>query len=180
MYAVWLGPGSKSVQEKRKGECARQLQQIYMAMTAYAADHNGAFPNIVGATNPSQPLCLLVPQYTSDTTLFICPGSRDSALPCGASFSGRRISYAYYAGYRLPNNALPPEAESWPLLSDVQVNAEPKRKGKPVFAGSDKAPGNNHRGFGGNVLFLDGHFEKAEPRAGRDLPVFRGVSLLNP
>ena len=177
-YAFYLGAGSKTVQDGKKEACARQLEQLFMAMKAYAGDHDGLFPRCDGVAEPSEPLSLLVPQYTSDTSLFICPGSRLDALPAGRPFSGRKISYAYYMGYRLP--ADPGDPEAWPLLSDSQVDAMAKKKGQPVFATVDRAPGNNHREYGGNILFTDGHCERAEPAAGRDLPVGQGVVLLNP
>ena len=180
LYALWLGPSSQSIQERRKRECAVQLQQVAMAISAYAADHDGAFPVVAAATNPSQPLSLLAPQYLSDASLLICPGSRDSALRAGTAISGRRISYAYYMGYSIPPGSTLPGSETWPLLSDAQIDAAPKRRNKPVFAVADRAPGNNHRAFGGNVLFADGHCERAEPFLEHDLPVPPGVLLLNP
>ena len=180
LYALYFGPGNNAIQAQRKSECARQLQQIAMVLNAYAADHNGAFPSVAGAKSPSEPLSLLVPQYTTDTSLFICPGGRDSALAPARPFAGRRISYAYYMGCRQPGGSPSADAAEAPLLSDAQINANPKRRGKPVFAASDRAPGNNHRGYGGNIVFIDGHRETAEPCGTRDLPVFPGIILLNP
>jgi prepilin-type processing-associated H-X9-DG protein len=175
LYAVFLGPSSRQMQEKRKAECSHQLQQIYLSITAYAADHDGAYPSVRGAMSPSQPLSLLVPKYTSDTSIFICPGSGDSALPGGQPFENRRISYAYYMG--LHSDA----GVQAPVLSDAQISSTPKRKGDPLFAtAKNEHPGNNHRTFGGNVIFADGHVETTDGLAPVDLPVPFGGTLLNP
>ncbi len=186
-YSLYFGPGSSGVQDRKKADCLRRLEQISLAMNVYAGEHNGAYPAVQGALSPGEPLSLLVPAYASDVSVFICPGSRDAALPQGKPFAGRRISYAYYMGYRtvpaaplLAPGLLPQAGESSPLLSDAQIDALPKRQGKPVFAAADRAPGNNHRKYGGNILFGDGHAERAEPDAPRDLPIPPGVALLNP
>jgi len=145
-----------------------------MALSLYAAEHNGAFPLQSGATSSEGPLSQLVPRYTSDTSLFICPGSKHKALPGAQPFADRRISYAYYMG--LTRNAGP----ETPLLSDAQVHLQPKRQGDALVSASGAAPGNNHRRFGGNVLFVDGHVETSGAVATRDLPVANGAVLLNP
>jgi len=119
-------------------------------------------------------LSLLVPKYTADTSLFICPGSEDGALPSGQSIAKHRISYAYYMGLRSDSGA------QWPLLSDAQINVDAKRKGDRLFSAENKRPGNNHRGFGGNVLFADGHVEDSSGEATADLPIPAGGTLLNP
>jgi len=181
LYWLALAPSQRRAQQQRElSECLRRLQQTSMVLRVYASDHDGAFPTVAGAKKPSVPLSLLVPQYTSDTSLFICPASGDAALPPVLPFAGRRVSYAYYMGYRLPSGPVPAEAEGWPLLSDAQIAATPKRRGKPVFSADGRSPGNNHSGAGGNILFADGHCEPTGPCATRDLPVLPGIALLNP
>ena len=48
----------------------------------------------------------LVPKYTADTTIFICPGGRDSQIPSGEPLRNHKISYAYFMGRRLDASAI--------------------------------------------------------------------------
>jgi prepilin-type processing-associated H-X9-DG protein len=147
---------------------------MHMALSLYAAENNDQFPVQPGATSSEPPLSELVPRYTTDTSLFICPGSKHRALPGAQPFADRHISYAYYMGL---SRTAPAGA---PLVSDAQVDQNAKRQGDAVFSGAGAAPGNNHRKFGGNVLFVDGHVETGDNAAMRDLPIPAGVVLLNP
>ena len=123
---------------------------------------------------PRRPLSLLLPRSTTETAIFICPGSQDKALPEGESFAQRRISYAYYMGRSTNNSA----AEA--ILSDWQVNSLPKTKGQPLFSPDGKKPANNHDKDGGNLLLDNGEVIRSGPGAARDLPIPPGVTLLNP
>ena len=154
--------------------CRKNLQTISLAMNLYANDNQGAFPFLNGATNSSGPLSLLLPRSTTETAIFICPGSGDKTLPEGESFAQRRISYAYYMGRA--TNRTPAEA----ILSDWQVNTLPKTKGQPLFSPDGKKPANNHGQDGGNLLLGKGEVIRSGPAAARDLPVPSGVTLLNP
>jgi prepilin-type processing-associated H-X9-DG protein len=174
LYVVAFGAGSKFGQTRRKAACAVNLGQMHMALSLYAAEHNGAYPILPSATTSEGPLSELVPQYTTDTSLFICPGSKHRSLPGAEPFAQRRISYAYYMG--LTRDASPGS----PLISDAQAHLHEKRTGDELFSVSGSAPGNNHRKYGGNVLFVDGHVETGGPNATRDLPIPAGVVLLNP
>jgi type II secretory pathway pseudopilin PulG len=155
--------------------CRKNLQTISLVLTLYANDNHGAFPFLKDAAVSSQPLSLLLPRSTTETEMFICPGSRDQALPEGESFAQRRISYAYYMG-RSTNNG--PAADA--ILSDWQLNTLPKTKGQPLFSPDGKEPANNHDKNGGNLLLGDGGVIRSGPAAARDLPVPPGVTLLNP
>ncbi len=173
-YTMVLGPGSALGQSRSKAQCARQLAVLHQSLTLYAAEHEGAFPAVAGATTSEAPLSLLVPLYTTDTSLFICPGSKDSSLPGAEPFAGRRISYAYYMGLK---RDAPPEL---PLLSDAQTHPGAKAEGEEVFSSKGDAPANKHRRYGGNVLFADGHVETMGAKAPRALPLPAGAALLNP
>jgi len=155
--------------------CRKNLQTISLALTIYANDNRGAFPFLKDAPASSAPLSLLLPRSTTETEMFICPGSGDKALPEGESFAQRRISYAYYMG-RSTN--LSPDAEA--ILSDWQVNTLPKTKGQPLFSPDGKKPANNHDKDGGNLLLGNGGVLRSGPAAARDLPIPPGVALLNP
>jgi prepilin-type processing-associated H-X9-DG protein/prepilin-type N-terminal cleavage/methylation domain-containing protein len=173
-YVMMFGAGSKYGQTRSKAACSANLAQMYMALSLYAAEHNGAFPTQAGATSSEAPLSELVPRYTTDTSIFICPGSRTSALPGAQPFADRRISYAYYMG--LTRTSGPDIA----LASDAQADLQAKRKGEALFSTTGSGPGCNHRGYGGNVLFVDGHVETGDALAPRDLPIPTGAVLLNP
>ena len=174
MYVMLYGPGTKNVQAEKKAACASNLQQVYVALKIYAADHGGRYPLLEGAATSEAPLSLLVPKYTTLTEYFICPGSGDAELPSAEPFAEKKISYAYYMG--LTDAA----AGGQPLMSDRQMNNRAKSKGQAVFSPDGKKPGNNHRKYGGIVLFCDGRAVELDPKADRDLPCPEGVKLLNP
>lgn len=174
MFVVTFGAGSKFGQTRRKASCATNLGQMHMALSVYAAEHDGEFPALAGATSSEAPLSELVPRYTTDTSLFICPGSKAKTLPGAQPFAERRISYAYYMG--LKRDASP----QTPLISDAQVDTRPKRQGDALFSATGKAPGHNHRRYGGNVLFVDGHVETGDAVARTHLEIPKGAVLLNP
>lgn len=173
-YATLLGPGSALGQSRRKAQCAQQLGVLHQSLVLFAAENEGSFPVAAGATTSEAALSQLVPLYTTDTALFICPGSKDRALPGALSFAGRRISYAYYMG--LTRDAAP----GTPLISDAQAGAGEKAAGDALFSKAGAAPGNKHRRYGGNILFVDGHVETFAATAPRALPVPPGAALLNP
>jgi type II secretory pathway pseudopilin PulG len=154
--------------------CRKNLQTISLALNIYANDNQGAFPLLKDAATSAGPLSLLVPRSTTETAMFICPGSGDQGLPEGESFAQRRISYAYYMGRSTNNSA----AEV--ILSDWQADNQPKTKGQPLFSPDGKKPANNHDKDGGNLLLGDGGVIRSGPAAARDLPIAPGVTLLNP
>lgn len=167
------GRFSSSARRSGLANCQRNMQKIYLALSIYRND-NGVFPFLKDATDSAAALSLLIPKSTTVTEIFICPGSRDSALPEGESFAQCRISYAYYMGRG--SNDDPGEI----LLSDWQVNTEPKRTGQQVFSLDGKKPGNNHYAEGGNLLSCGGAVSGCGPKAPRDLLFPATVRLLNP
>ena len=173
LYATMYGPSSASGQAKRRAQCAQQLQQMHMMLTLFAGEHDGAFPTARGSTSEGA-LSQLVPLYTTATSVFICPGSGDSALPGAQPFADRRISYAYCAG--LKRDADPAAM----LVADALANTRAKLSGDTLFSTTGAAPGSNHRTSGGNILFVDGHVEMHGPIAPHALPIPPGATLLNP
>lgn len=173
LTTLYFGPNNANRQAALKRACQRNLEKIYVSLEIYANEHGGKFPDVAGARTSEEALDVLVPKYTSDTAPFICPGSKDSALPEGESFRSRRISYAYYMGRFLTNGAQA-------LLSDRQVDTQAKAQGQTVFSTTGKPPGNNHRKFGGNFLFCDGHAEMSPSAARFPLGLTNGEVLLNP
>ena len=169
---MW-GFGSESRQHAAQRACRQNLEKIYVALQIYANNFSGRLPASTNALTADAPLSLLVPHYSVDTSIFICPGGRDSALPSGVSFANRKISYAYYMDERLGG-------AQQPLMSDRQINTLPKRAGDQVFSINGKPPGNNHSKYGGNFLFGDGHAEMTPPRLAFSLVTPPGVVLLNP
>jgi hypothetical protein len=149
VMSLYWGSGSASQQKAKQEVCRKNLQKIFIAMQIYAQDQHDKFPSVPSASTAEEALDLLVPRYTADTTIFICPGSSDSDLASGESIRKRTISYAYYMG-RLPTDGQ--EA----LMSDRQVDTSPKGAGQLAFSSTGKSPGNNHGKFGGVFLFCDG------------------------
>lgn len=171
-----LSFGSGRRQRSAKVLCQDNLQKVYIALQVYAKDFKGRLPIDTNAVTSEEPLDALVPHYTADNSIFICPGGRDSALTPGASLRQGRISYAYYMGRRLDD---PPDAQMV-LLSDRQVNTNAKAAGELVFSETGKGPGNNHSKYGGNFLMGDGSVQGSPADAALALPVPPGVILLNP
>lgn len=174
MTVMLYGFGSKSHQRSQQKLCADNLQKIYLALQIYGNDFKGALPYSTNAATSEDVLGELVPKYTADTTIFICPGGRDSQIPSGEPLRNHKISYAYYMGRRLDAPQNPP------LLSDRQVNTEPKRAGEMVFSADGKPPGNNHHKYGGNFLMCDGSVQFSPPQLTFSLAGTPGVVLLNP
>ena len=173
LTTLYWGSGSGNRQKTLQASCQNNLQKIHIAMEIFANDHAGKFPEAPGARTAEEPLDALVPRYTSDTAVFICPASKDTPLPSGESFRQRKISYAYYMGRRLTDT-------QEPLLSDRQVDTLSKAAGQQVFSSTGKPPGNNHDKSGGNFLFCDGHVQQTPPNAAFSLMLTQGVVLLNP
>jgi prepilin-type N-terminal cleavage/methylation domain-containing protein len=174
LWTMMWGFGSANRQRAEKKACQQNLSKIYLALEIYANDFGGRFPETNGARTSEESLYVLVPRYTADTSIFICPGGRgDPALPEGESFRNRKISYAYYLGVH-PNEALAA------LMSDRQVNTLAKKVDDFAFSTNGKPPGNNHHKYGGNFLFADGRMEMTPPRVPFSLAITQGVVLLNP
>jgi len=171
LSVMLYGFGSASHQRTQKQYCADNLQKIFLAEQVYVVDF-GRFPQ-TNAETSDQVLDLLVPKYSVDTSIFICPGGRDSQLAAGRSIRGHRISYAYYMGR--PTNA-PQDL----LMSDRQVNTLSKNVGDPVFSLNGKSPGNNHHKYGGNFLSCDGSVLPSPAVATFSLAFSNGIVLLNP
>jgi prepilin-type N-terminal cleavage/methylation domain-containing protein/prepilin-type processing-associated H-X9-DG protein len=173
LVTLYWGSDSGNRQSALKADCAKNLEKVYIALQIYANDFGGYFPNVPGAHTSGEALDVLVPRYTSDTESFICPGSHDAPFGAGASLARHRISYAYYMGRSLTN------AQD-ALMSDRQVDTQAKTSGQVVFSTTGKPPGNNHRQYGGNFLFCDGHVQSSPAHAAFPLPLSKGEVLLNP
>ncbi|MFO1512068.1 MAG: type II secretion system protein [Verrucomicrobiota bacterium] len=173
LFTMMYGFGSRSNQLAQKKKCQANLQKMYIALQIYSNDSGGKFPVITNARTSEEPLDMLVPRYSSDTAIFVCPGSKDRALPAGESLRKGRISYAYYMGRRAA------ETESV-LASDKQVDARAKDAGQQVFSENGKSPGNNHHKYGGTFLFCDGGMKSSPATSAIALPLGTNVVLLNP
>jgi prepilin-type N-terminal cleavage/methylation domain-containing protein len=173
MTVMLYGFGSASRQRSQKQLCGDSLQKIYLALQIYANDFKGALPRNTNAVTSEAVLDTLVPKYSADTTIFICPGGRDSQIASGERLRNHKISYAFYMGRTLSD----PQKV---LMSDRQINTEGKRAGEVVFSRNGKPPGNNHHKYGGNFLHADGSAESSGPALTFSLADEPGVVLLNP
>ncbi len=155
------------------GYCRQSMEKIYLAMEIYAHDNTGSFPVTTNALSSEDALASLVPRYTSDTSVFICPATGTSRLPAGTSFRDWKISYAYYMGRH--------ETESGTvLMTDAQINTFSKSMGATVFSQDGKPPGNNHGKGGGNFMMCDGGVLSSAGNAPVSLLLTSPVVLLNP
>ncbi len=174
---MMFGFASGKHQRTQKQLCADNLQKIYLALQIYANDFGGQLPVNTNAQTSEAALNSLVPKYSVDTSIFICPGGRDSDIPSGEPLINRKISYAYFMGHRL---STAPNATPDVLLSDRQVSTEAKAAGEFVFSRDGKSPGNNHHKYGGNFLFSDGSIQTSGPQLTFSLAIPAGIVLLNP
>ena len=173
LFTMMYGFGSRSNQMSQKKKCQSNLQKMYIALQIYSNDSHGQFPMVTNATSSEDPLDMLVPRYSSDTAIFVCPGSKDSALPAGGSLRKGRISYAYYMGRTVSDNQLV-------LASDKQIDTQAKPVGYRAFSNNGKFPGNNHHKYGGNLLFCDGEVKSSPAVTSIALPLGTNIVLLNP
>jgi prepilin-type processing-associated H-X9-DG protein len=173
LFTLYWAPIIGGHRKQARLDCSSNLQKLFVAMQIYGNEQGGRFPAEPGARTAEEPLDKLVPRYTVDTSLFICPASKDAPLPSGESIRHRRISYAYYMG----RMAAEPDAA---LMSDRQVDTQARGAGQIAFSTTGKAPGNNHGERGGNILFADGHVDFSAPQVPFALGLTQGVVLLNP
>ena len=166
LYAVAVGPTKAYVEKQKLQRCAENLRKLHLTLSLYANEHDGEYPNVAGARSADEVLSLLVPKYTTDTSLFVCPAA-------GTAASGH-FDYAYAMGLRKD------AADDVPLLSDAQANSDPKSRGTKIFADTESGPGSNHGKAGGNLIFADGHVETIGSVAPRDFAMQPGSKLLNP
>jgi prepilin-type N-terminal cleavage/methylation domain-containing protein/prepilin-type processing-associated H-X9-DG protein len=173
LSAMMYSFSSGKHQRDQKQLCGDNLQKIYLAMQIYANDYKGGLPASTNAQTSEKVLEALVPRYSADTSIFICPGGRDPEIPSGEPLEKYKISYAYYMGRRLGDAQIV-------LMSDRQVNTLAKAAGEYVFSQDGKSPGNNHHKFGGNFLMGDGSVQSSPAQLTFSLPLEPGIILLNP
>src|SRR3954453_11929807 len=77
LTTMYWGGSSKSAGKQKQALCLKNLERVYISMEVYSKDNKDAFPVKAGAQTSEEPLDLLVPKYTVDTSIFICPGSKD-------------------------------------------------------------------------------------------------------
>jgi prepilin-type processing-associated H-X9-DG protein len=174
LFTLYWSGSSKFYQRKQLSKCELNLQNIYVALKTFAVDNHDQLPALANAETSEPVLGQLIPRDTTQTEFFICPGSKDTALPEAQAFTNARISYAYYMGCALADGA------TQPLISDRQINTSAKTAGQQVFSENGEKPGNNHNKFGGNILFCDGTVQKTPASAAFNLTFPTNVILLNP
>jgi prepilin-type processing-associated H-X9-DG protein len=174
VFTLYAGGGAKGRQTRQMTSCAKNYETMFIVFQTYSLDFKGKFPVLTNATTSEPVLSLLVPRCTTSASLFICPGSKDKALPDAKPFADRRISYAYYMG-RTPN-----DGEQAALVTDRQVDTSPKSKHQLIFSPDPKKSPSNHGMLGGNILFCDGSMRNSTPLAAFSLTNGPGIVLLNP
>lgn len=162
-----------SKRDRELTACRQNLEKVYLALQIYAHDNGEKYPVTTSAATAEDALALLVPHYTSDTLIFLCPATSDSPLPDGKTFREGKISYAYYMGRRSTD-------EGKALMSDAQINTLSKHVGDTIFSENGKAPGNNHGKDGGNFLMCDGNVVSSFDSAVFPVTFTPPVVLLNP
>ena len=173
LYTMMFGFGAKQNQLRQKAKCRNNLQKAYVSLQIYANDSRRMFPIVTNAMTSETALGVLVPRYSADNSIFICPGSKDKKLSPDKSLTKARISYAYYMGLSETN-------ASAALMSDRQLNTKAKALGELAFSDTGKKPANNHHKYGGSFLFGDGAIHSSAPVLTIPLPLTNNITLLNP
>lgn len=168
----WSKMSPSSHRDPAIESCRQNLERIYLAMDIYARDNHSLYPVVTNALAPDDALALLVPHYTSDTSIFVCPASGKAPPLPGKSVRDWTTSYAYYMG----RHSSDPGAI---VMSDGQVDGRPKAKGDTVFSETGKPPGNNHGKKGGNLMMCDGSVVETDGNAPFSLQFTPPVVLLN-
>jgi prepilin-type N-terminal cleavage/methylation domain-containing protein/prepilin-type processing-associated H-X9-DG protein len=173
LTTMYWGGGKKTQQKKARESCLQNLQKLYISLQIYANENGGKFPIKPGSATAEEPLDLLVPKFTVDTSLFICPASKDQPLASGESLLKGKISYAYFMGRSITD-------ASEPLLCDRLIDNSNKQPGQDAFSTNGKPPADNHGKAGGNFLFCDGGTREVPTRIPFALVPSNAGALLNP
>jgi prepilin-type N-terminal cleavage/methylation domain-containing protein len=173
LFTMMYGFGSRNNQMNQRKRCQSNLLKIYIGLQIYGNDYADRFPVVTNAQTSEDVFDVLLPQYTADTSVYICPGSKDKPLAPGVSLRKGRVSYSYYMGLGVAD-------ATQVLLTDKQVDAAPKLSGDRIFSEDGKKPGNNHHKYGGNLLFADGTVKTSPARAAFAVQPPTNVVLLNP
>ena len=173
LYLSHMSP-TASRRDRDLTSCKDNLERIYLAMDMYARDNKGQYPVVANAQTSEAALAPIVPHYSSDTGIFLCPASAaaDTLQPTNVAFRDWKISYAYYMGWRSTDSVV--------VISDAQIDVRPKSKGDTVFSETGKGPGNNHGKDGGNFMMNDGSVVSSGVSAPFPLRFTKPIVLLNP
>jgi type II secretory pathway pseudopilin PulG len=174
LFVMFMGRGSVHFQKKQQALCRQNLQTIHIALQTYANENKDRFPADAFSKSSEEALAKLVPQYTTRTDAFTCPGTKESKLPPAQSINGRRISYAYLMGLTAK-----PNPDQW-IMADSLADTKPHAVGETIFSPDGKGPGRNHDKFGGVIIFLDGRAEITRPQTKFPIIVPLGTKILNP
>jgi len=174
LFIMYSGKGSSHFQKNQQAACRLNLQTIHVALQTFATDNHDRFPSDAFAKTSDEALAKLVPQYTTRTDAFTCPGTKEERLQTAQPLKGKKISYAYLMG--LTSKA---GADQW-VMSDWLVDTKPHRTNELIFSLDGKKPGNNHDKYGGVILFVDGNVEISKAKAQFPISSPAGTKILNP
>jgi type II secretory pathway pseudopilin PulG len=174
LFIMYNGRGSGNFQRAQQAACRVNLQTIHVALQTFATDNDERFPADPFAKTSDEALTKLVPQYTTRTDAFSCPGTKEDKLPAAQPIKGKKIGYAYLMG--LTSKA---GADQW-IMSDWLADTKAHATNEVIFSADGKRPGNNHDKYGGVILFVDGNVEISKPKAQFPITTPPRTKLLNP
>jgi prepilin-type processing-associated H-X9-DG protein len=170
VFGVLIPYWNLNREKQRRVVCAYRLQQLGVAMAAYASDHDGRLPTVRENLVDGQPVTwdrALVPAYVSHNNL-VCPSDRvprvDHAIPRSyAMFIGTDtpVWRNFIQGSRLPCPWLGNPATTVVLVERAhQENLFGQEQYSFLWKSADVAsPHQTGVPQAGNYLFLDGHVE---------------------
>ena len=92
LYVMFMGRGTVHFQKRQQAVCAQNLQTIHIALQTYANENKDRFPSDAFSKTSDEALAILVPQYTTRTDAFTCPGTKEDKLPPAQPIKGNRLS----------------------------------------------------------------------------------------
>jgi len=143
--------GGGARERARRIQCLNNLRQIGLAMNAYAADHDGKFPDS-GTCNLAADFRLLHPYAGNAGQIFKCPSDTGKTMTNRIdTISADNISYTYVRGLNDETSAQTPISFDRGIIQPTDL--EPLS----AFAARRWENRSPHKNDGGNVLFAGTH-----------------------
>ena len=157
ILAAILLPGlAKARESARRTACVSNVRELGLAIHMYSIEHKGELP-WSGGGNDARCFAGLVPEYTGDPGIYMCPSDPqyDPNIPLTSTGLGEddsfRESYDYLGAWT--NQPITIDLEN-PIVKDPNIPLV-----WDVFSASRYVRFASHIPAGGNVSYIDGRVE---------------------